>query len=225
MEGTGSLVDAEGGEYLFLGCILVASQIFHDCLDAVVVRGVVHGTVEVFQLFGKGLVIKFTGTDVALELKEWDNAVFVRVFEMRQEFREGFQSLGIVVAYVEGFRQVELDSEVFRVQFQRLFKVFQRFFNVADFNVAGAAEVVQSGVTVKDFFQFQEGEEAFQGSFLCKESFGLLEFSDVLFSGFFRQGVEFLNPGGCLCSGFRRLGGSVGYGKCEGCDEKDEGFH
>lgn len=127
MEGTGSLVDAEGGEYLFLGCILVASQIFHDCLDAVVVRGVVHGTVEVFQLFGKGLVIKFTGTDVALELKEWDNAVFVRVFEMRQEFREGFQSLGIVVAYVEGFRQVELDSEVFRVQFQRLFKVFQRF--------------------------------------------------------------------------------------------------
>lgn len=133
-------MDADGGKELFLGGVLVSSHEFDDGLGAVVVRRVVHRAVQVFQFLGQGPVVQLAGADIALELQQGSHAGIV--FEGRQKLREGFQRPGIVMIDVVRFRQVELNGEVGGIQLLGLFKVFQGLFNVADFNVACAAEIV-----------------------------------------------------------------------------------
>lgn len=140
LDGAGASVDADGGKELSLGGFLVPFHQFEDGLGAVVVWRIIHRAVQFFQFRGKRLVIQFAGADITLELQQGRHAGIV--LEGEKEFRERFQSPGIVVIDVMRFRQVELDGEVGGIQFLGFFKIFQGLFDIADFNVACAAEVV-----------------------------------------------------------------------------------
>ncbi|MFR4223701.1 MAG: hypothetical protein ACLT38_08730 [Akkermansia sp.] len=127
LDGAGASVDADGGKKLFLGGFLVSFHQFEDGLGAVVVRRIIHRAVQLFQFRGKRLVIQFAGADITLELQQGRHAGIV--LEGEKEFRESFQSPGIVVIDVMRFRQVELDGEVGGIQFLGFFQ-FSRAFSI-----------------------------------------------------------------------------------------------